>query len=195
MKKRKPLSHNAYLKKLNQEMQEHPNYQKGMRVDKIEANLYYMTPPEDLNADNAEDINKFSKDRDLQMVLWDSIAVIDKTYSYTDKRVSEKRLLNSTLYRNSKEGRGSVQIQSRLKSIYDCIIAYKQECGSWPADVAPLIEKLKIRDPWDKKENLRVQYIAPANDSDHQQVLAEYTREGKRKFALYVDGHQETWKV
>lgn len=193
--KKKPLSYDAYLRRLNNEMGNHPNYQKGMRVDKIDANLYYMTPPEYLNADDPEDMAKFNKNRDLQMVLWDSIAVVDKVYSYTDERVSEKMLPNGTLYRNSREGRGSVQLQSRFKMLYDGIMDSRREHNSWPTDVAPLIKKLKIKDPWNKTEFLEVQYTVPATGEAHQQVLAEFTRKGTRKFVLYTDGHQETWKI
>jgi hypothetical protein len=192
--KRKPLSHDAYLKKLNNEMQKHPNYKQGMHVLNINANLYDMHIP-GLDLSNPDDFEKFKNDIDLQMVLWDSVAVIDKTYSYTDERILEKRLPESILYRNSKEGRGSVQLQSRLKSLYQAIMDYKGEFDSWPTDVAPLIKKFKIKDPWSNTEFLEVQYTVPAIDEDHQQVLAEYTREGKRKFVLYTDGHQETWNI
>ena len=61
--------------------------------------------------------------------------------------------------------------------------------------MTPLIAKHRIKDPWDTKELLKVQYTASADSADHQQVLAEYIREGKRKFSLYIDGHQETWKI
>ena len=191
---RKPLSHDGYLKKLNREMQKHPNFIEGMRVEKIDSNLYEMTIP-GVDAKNPDDIKKLKGDVALQMVLWDSIAIIDKTYSYTDARISEKMLPNSMLFRSRKEGRCSVLLQSMFKNLYDCIIAYKHECGSWPADVTPLIEKHRIKDPWDTKEFLKVKYTAPADTADHQQVLAEYIKEGKRKFTLYIDGHQETWKI
>ena len=175
-------------------MQKHPNFKEGMRVEKIDSNLYEMTIP-GVDAKNPDDINKLKGDIAVQMVLWDSIAVIDKTYSYTDERISEKMLPNSKLFRSGKEGRCSTLLQSMLKNLYDCIIAYKHECGSWPADVTPLIEKHRIKDPWDTKEFLKVQYTAPADSADHLQVLAEYIREGKRKFTLYIDGHQETWRM
>ena len=192
--KRKPLSHDAYLKKLNNEMQKHPNYRQGMHVININANLFDMHIP-GFDLSNLDDFAKFKKDIDLQMVLWDSVAVIDQTYSYTDKRVSEKRLPKGTLYRNSKEGRGSVQLQSKFKMLYDSIMDYRQECKSWPIDITPLIKKLKIKDPWSKTEFLKVQYTVPAIDVGPQQVLVEYTRDGIRKFVLYTDGHQETWKI
>jgi len=192
--KRESLSYDAYLRKLNREIQRHPNYREGMRVDKINANLLEICIP-GIDPKNLGDMEKLKGDVDLQKVIWDSKAVLDKTYSYSDKRVSEKMLPKGTLYRNSKEGRGSVQLQSRFKMLYDGIMDYRQEYNSWPTDIAPLIKKLKIKDPWNKTEFLDVQYTVPAIDEGHQQVLAEYTRDAKRKFVLYTDGHQETWNV
>ena len=95
----------------------------------------------------------------------------------------------------SKEGRCSVMLESMLHRLYQDIIEYKQEHAAWPVEVKSLIEKIRMKDPWDKSKFPKVQYTAPAEDADHQQVLAEYIREGKRKFVLYVNGHQETWKI
>ena len=192
--KKKPIPHDEYVKLINLEMQKHPNNREGMQVHKINANLFEMTIP-GVDATNPDDFNRIKADVDLQMVFWDSKAIVDKTYSYTGPRISEKMLPCDSQYRNSEEGRGSVLLQSMLKCLYECIMAYKRDCGSWPTDVVPLIEKLKIRDPWNKTEYLKVHYTAPTINVDHQHVLAEYTREGIRKFVLYTDGHQETWKV
>ncbi len=172
----------------------HPNYREGMRVDKINANLLEIYIP-GIDPKNPGDMEKLKGDIDLQMVVWDSKAILDKTYSYTDQRVSEKMLPKGTLYRNSKEGRGSVQLQSRFKMLYDGVRDYRREYNAWPTDVAQMIKKLKIKDPWNKTEFLEVQYTPPATDEDRQQVLVEYTRDGIRKFVLYTDGHQETWKI
>ena len=79
--------------------------------------------------------------------------------------------------------------------LYDGIMDYRREYNSWPEEVAPLIRKLKIKDPWDKTKLLEVQYTVPTTDEDHQQVLAEYTRKSIRKFVLFTDGHQETCKI
>ncbi len=194
MKKKKSLSQEAYLKKVNAQMRKHPNNQEGMQVNKIGGGLYEIRIS-GVDMTNPDDFNKFKDDVDLQRVLWDSLAVVDKTYSYTDERLREKRLPESRWYRMSKEGRCSVMLESMLHSLYQDIMEYKQEHAAWPVEVISLIEKLRMKDPWDKSKFLEVHYTAPADDADDQQVLAEYVREGKRKFALYVNGHQETWEI
>jgi len=194
MKKKKPLSHEAYLKKVNAQIRKHPHYQEGMQVNKIGGGLYDMTMP-GVDATNPDDFNTLKEDVDLQRVLWDSLAVVDRTYSYTEERVREKRLPESRWYRMSKEGRCSVMLESMLHSLYQDIMTYKQGHAAWPVEVTSLIEKLRMRDPWDKSTFPNVHYTAPRDDADPEQVLAEYTREGKRKFVLYVNGHQETWEI
>ena len=194
MKRKKSLSLEAYLKKVNAQMRKHPHNQEGMQVNKIGGGLYDMRIP-GVDMTNPNDFNKFKDDVDLQRVLWDSLAVVDQTYSTTEERVREKRLPESRWYRMSKEGRCSVMLESMLHRLYQDIIAYKQEHAAWPVEVKSIIEKTRMRDPWDKSKFPNVYYTAPADDADHEQVLAEYIREGKRKFVLYVGGHQETWAL
>ncbi len=102
------------------------------------------------------------------------------------------------LFRLSREARRNRLLQSRLQLLYRAILESRLRCDSWPADVAPLIGNRCLTDPWKPGELLQVRYTAPSNgtgDLSREHVLAEYVREGRRKFALYADGHQETWRL
>ena len=82
--------------------------------------------------------------------------------------------------------------------MHHAILESKLHFNSWPADVAPLIRRHHLMDPWKPAELLQVKYTAPAAGAgglSRAHLLAEYVREGRRKFLLYADGHQETRRL
>jgi len=196
--RRRSLSHNAYVRKLNRQMRRHPNYRKGMRVTKVGGGLYEWQPPEEVDAKNPQDIEKVRTDPDLQKVLWDSVSVVGKKYYYTSAVTRNRMLPTNLLFRLSREGWRSLLLQRRLRALHRAIVEWRLHYGSWPTDVAVLIQSHHLMDPWKSDELLQVTYTVPTDapgDLSREHVLAEYVREGKRKFALYADGHQETWRL
>jgi hypothetical protein len=194
---RKALSHDAYVRKLNRQMRKHPNYRKGLQVTRVNGSLYEMAFGEPLDPQNPADLQKLREDLDLQRVLWDSVAIVRRKYYYLSDQMRSRMLPRNLLFRLSREGCRSVLLQSRLKSLYDAIFEYKQSEDSWPADAARLIESHRLMDPWSPGRVLQVKYIVPKegpSGANQQDVLAEYTTPQGRKFVLYADGHQETWR-
>jgi len=196
--RRKSLSHNAYVRKLNRQMRRHPNYRKGMRVTKVDGSLYHLASPEPLVPKSPPDMERFRADPGLQRVLWDSVSAVGKKYYCANTAALDKMLPRNLLFRISREGRRSMLLQSRLKSLHHAVAAHRRVHGTWPADLAPLIQSLHLMDPWQPGELLQVRYTVPTDapgDLSREHVLAEYVREGQRKFVLYADGHQETWRL
>jgi hypothetical protein len=195
---RKPLSHSAYVRKLNRQMRRHPHYQSGMRVIRIHGGLYEIAPPEHLDAKDPRAMQEFRADPGLQRVLWDSVSVLQKRYYYISEYMRSKMLPRNLFFRMSREGCRSVLLQNRLRSLHRALVTYKRDEGSWPPDAAPLIRAHHLMDPWRAGQFLQVAYRVPGvteGGSGAAEVLAEYVREGRRKFVLYADGHQETWRL
>jgi hypothetical protein len=91
-----------------------------------------------------------------------------------------------------------VLLQNRLRSLHRALVTYKRDQGSWPADAAPLIRAHQLMDPWRVGQFLQVTYRVPGiaeGGASATEVLAEYVREGRRKFVLYADGRQKTWRL
>ncbi len=179
-------------------MQTHPKHREGRRVTEVGDGLHELRPPKDLKPENPGDGEEFRADVDAQRVWEDPVSVVDQKDYHPSALPRSRRLLTSLLFCLSWEGWRSLRLQRHLRLLYRAIVESRLHCGSWPASVAPLIQNHRLRDPWRPKEPLQVIYTPPTEGMDalsRQHMLAEYVREGKRKFALCADGHQETWRL
>jgi hypothetical protein len=195
---RKQLSHNAYVRKLNRQMRRHPNYRQGMRVTRINGTLYEMVFGEPLDPQDPAGLQKLREDVDLQRVLWDSVSVIQRKYYLLSDQMRSRMLPRNLLFRMSKEGRRCFLLQGAFNSLACVLIAHRQAHGSWPADAAPLIQGRRLMDPWAPGQFLQIRYAPPKEARDGgnpRDEVVEYVTPHGRKFVIYADGHQETWRL
>jgi hypothetical protein len=192
--RKKPLAHDAFVKKLNAQMRKHPDYQEGLQATKIDGSLIHLAPPDSVDPDDPQDMAEFRQDATLLRIVGVSLSIVKQRYYIVDEYVRTKMLPRTLLFRLSREGRRSRLLQSRLHTLHQALLAHRESHGSWPVDIADLIRDHHLTDPWDLREPLQVQYTPPEG-ADPQGVVAEYIRQNKRKFVLYADGRQETWTL